>query len=56
MIPLVKPLVPMIMPIVPLALPSGFHAANPPRAIVVKCDGSVYDVDVDVDVSQWYRC
>ena len=24
------------------------HAANP-RTIVVKCDGSVYDVDVDVD-------
>ena len=21
----------------------------PPRAIVVKCDGSVYDVDVDVE-------
>ena len=28
-------------------IPSLSHAANP-RAIVVKCDGSVYDVDVDV--------
>ena len=27
-------------------IPSLFHAANP-RTIVVKCDGSVYDVDVD---------
>ena len=23
-----------------------------PRAIVVKCDGSVYDVDVDVECKQ----
>ena len=31
-----------------------FLMQQTPRAIVVKCDGSVYDVDVDVDVDVCY--
>ena len=36
--------------IFPIILSLSHAATPPPRAIVVKCDGSVYDVDVDVDV------
>ena len=31
-----------------------FLMQQTPRAIVVKCDGSVYDVDVDVDGMKFY--